>query len=74
LDHFIGESVSEILESDPKISYIIFIFIIIIFILEIASLAVFTFHPTAVGIWCVVPFLAACILTFILDKLEKRRN
>jgi hypothetical protein len=45
------------------------IFIILIFILEIASLATVTYRPTGVGIWCAIPFLIACILTFILGKI-----
>jgi hypothetical protein len=50
------------------LSIIQFVFTIIIFILEIASLAVLIYQPTGVGIWCAVPFLTACILTFILGE------
>jgi hypothetical protein len=50
------------------LSIIQFAFTIIIFILEIASLATFIYEPTGVGIWCAIPFLAACFLTFILGK------
>jgi hypothetical protein len=57
----------------PKLSVLIlsiiqFIFTILIFILEIASLAILINQPTGVGIWCAIPFLSACILTFILGK------
>jgi hypothetical protein len=57
----------------PKLAVLIlsiiqFIFTILIFILEIASLAILINQPTGVGIWCAIPFLSACILTFILGK------
>lgn len=45
-----------------------FIFTIIIFILEIASLAVLILQPTGVGIWSAAPFLTVSILTFILGE------
>ena len=57
----------------PKIVVLIlsivqFLFTVLIFILEIAALAVFSYRQTGVGIWCAVAFLPACILTFILGK------
>jgi hypothetical protein len=57
----------------PKILVLIlsivqFIFTVLIFVLEIASLAIYLYLPTGVGIWCAVAFLPACILTFILGK------
>lgn len=45
-----------------------FIFTVLIFILEIASLATWSHEPTAVGIWCAVPFSIACISMFLLGK------
>ena len=45
-----------------------FIFTVLIFILEIASLATWNYQPTAVGIWCAIPFLIACISMFLLGK------
>ncbi len=50
------------------LSIIQIIFTIIIFLLEIASLAIFTYQPTGVGIWGAIPFLTASILTFILGE------
>ncbi len=50
------------------LSIIQFVFTILIFILEIASLVIFIYQPTGVGIWCAIPFLTACILTFILGE------
>jgi len=41
---------------------------IIIFILEIASLAVLILQPTGVVIWSSAPFLTVSILTFILGE------
>jgi hypothetical protein len=57
----------------PKILVLIlciiqFIFIVLIFILEIASLAVSIYRGTGVGIWSAIPFLPACIFKFILGK------
>lgn len=39
---------------------------ILIFILEIATLAVSTYSATGAGIWCSIPFLTAGILTILL--------
>jgi hypothetical protein len=50
------------------LSIIQIIFTIIIFLLEIASLAIFTYQPTGVGIWSAIPFLTASILTFRLGE------
>jgi hypothetical protein len=44
------------------------LFTILIFILEIASLAVLIYLPTGVGIWCAIPFLTAGTLTLILGE------
>jgi hypothetical protein len=41
---------------------------VLIFILEIASLAVLIYIPTGVGIWGALAFLPACLLTFRLGK------
>jgi hypothetical protein len=41
---------------------------VLIFILEIASLAVLIYIPTGVGIWCALAFLPACLLTFRLGE------
>lgn len=45
-----------------------FIFTVLIFILEIASLATWNHEPTAVGIWCAIPFAIACISMSVLGK------
>jgi uncharacterized membrane protein len=50
------------------LSIIQFIFIILIFILEIASLAILIYQPTGVGIWCAIPFLTASSLTYTLGE------
>ena len=44
------------------------IWTILIFVLEIASLAVLIYQPTGVGIWASIAFLTASILTIILGK------
>lgn len=56
------------------LSIIQFIFTLLIFILEIASIATaVSYRPTGVGIWCAVPFSTACGLTFLLGKLDFNR-
>jgi hypothetical protein len=56
------------------LSIIQMVFIVLIFILEIASLAVNIsnlggyYTPTGVGIWCGVPFSTASILALIFGK------
>ena len=51
------------------------VFIILIFILEIASLGVINgFRPTGVGIWCAVPFLIASVLTIYVGKLSSQKK
>ena len=57
----------------PKIPVLILaivqvIFDVIIFILEIASIAVLVYSVTAVGIWSGAAFLSAAILLFILGE------
>lgn len=47
---------------------------LLIFILEIASLAVAaSYQPTGVGIWCAIPFSIACIFTFALGRFDFNR-
>ncbi|CAF3772188.1 unnamed protein product [Rotaria magnacalcarata] len=41
---------------------------LLIFILEIASLAVYNYQATGAGIWCSLSFIAAAILTILLVK------
>jgi hypothetical protein len=50
------------------LSIIQLIFTVLIFFLEIASLAVLINVPTGVGIWSAIAFLPASLLTFILGK------
>ena len=46
----------------------------LIFILEIATLAVSTYSATGAGIWCSIPFLIAAILTILLVvKFDRSR-
>ena len=44
------------------------IFTVLIFILEIASIAVLQYPVNAAGIWCALPFLTGAILLVILGK------
>jgi hypothetical protein len=51
------------------LSIIQMLFTLLIFILEIASLAIYSgYRPTGVGIWCAIIFIPASVLTFLLGK------
>ena len=44
------------------------IFTVLIFILEIASIAILVYSVTAVGIWCALPFLTAVTLLLVVGE------